>query len=580
MSHYSLDTQSRCTMMQSKEGILTLGNFIATIDRQFVYHDGSKTTTVLSISGVMSGPEGEEVKLPPVEIPATEFGSMAWINERWGMAPVIFPHASCERHLRTAIQTFSRPETEHIYTHTGWEQVDGCRCYLTSTGGITAKGKNTGLTVRLPKELQLYDLPTPRRDRQDFISSLQLTALNPSVMTPMLLAAYRAAIGPADFCVHLAGRTGTYKSEITSLIQSHYGAQMDARHLPASWNSTSNALEHLAYRAANAIMAVDDFVPNGTNWQVKSLQKTADNIIRAQGNQAGRSRLTDAIAMQQTYYPRGVLLSTGEDIPEGHSVRARMLILELAPGDVAAEALTIAQQARERYPYAMADWISYLAENDVSGPHKASAANLRDKHLGTGHNRTPTTMAELIATAEAMALFGTARKYLSPEEASRMLVKCENAIVAAGLKQVEYLAVADPVAAAMQALAALLGNAACHAKTRNGGIPANPTVWGWTESQVPGNLPTYKSNGPRIGWIDAKNGLFYLDPSAYPILRKNSGGRLQLSAQTFLKRLKDAGKLARVDDARQRNTVRVTLEGHPRNVIALNANEIMEDDAA
>ena len=44
------------------------------------------------------------------------------------------------------------------------------------------------------------------------------------------------------------------------------------------------------------------------------------------GNQAGRARLTDTSNLQQTFYPRGVIFSTGEDTPEGHSVRARMMI--------------------------------------------------------------------------------------------------------------------------------------------------------------------------------------------------------------------------------------------------------------
>ena len=35
-----------------------------------------------------------------------------------------------------------------------------------------------------------------------------------------------------------------------------------------------------------------------------------------------------------TYYPRGLIVSTGEDVPSGQSLRARMIVLELAPGDI------------------------------------------------------------------------------------------------------------------------------------------------------------------------------------------------------------------------------------------------------
>jgi hypothetical protein len=35
-------------------------------------------------------------------------------------------------------------------------------------------------------------------------------------------------------------------------------------------------------------------------------------------------------SLRSVYYPRGLILVTGEDVPKGHSLRARLVVLELA----------------------------------------------------------------------------------------------------------------------------------------------------------------------------------------------------------------------------------------------------------
>ncbi|MGE5620090.1 MAG: hypothetical protein ACM3US_12635 [Sphingomonadaceae bacterium] len=64
------------------------------------------------------------------------------------------------------------------------------------------------------------------------------------------------------------------------------------------------------------------------------LNRDAERRFRGQGNQAGRRRMTADASLRQGKPPRGLLLSTGEDSPRGQSLRARLLILELDPGDI------------------------------------------------------------------------------------------------------------------------------------------------------------------------------------------------------------------------------------------------------
>jgi hypothetical protein len=579
-----------CICRSGKEGVDQLTNFTAKINKELVYHDGAKTTTHLKIGGAIRDesknekeeriyPEGRE--LPEVTIPASEFAGLGWVADKWGMAPIIYPAAGGERDLRTAIQIASTPTREHIFTHTGWVQVGKEQKFISMSGGIGRGGLDSSLRVELPHELSRYELPAPAESREAFLNSLRLINIGPpETLWPLLLAAYRAAVGPVDFAVHLAGRTGTFKSEVCSLIQSHFGATMDARHLPASWSSTGNAIEHLAYAAKNVVMVLDDFVPVGTAYHVRSLQKTADQIFRGQGNQAGRARLTDVSNMQTTYYPRGLIVSTGEDIPEGHSMRSRILILELSPDAIDKRKLTVAQSHRADYAQAVSDWVQWLAKTNASETLQNWAVEIRDQNLQLGHSRTPAIVGQLIGTVRLLGKYAVEEmQWLSAEDWKPVAASAVKAVTLAAESQTTYLESADPVQAALDTIRLLLGAGMAHVKSRSGGIPEDAEKFGWKVEQSPGELPNYRTQGPRIGWVDTEAGEFYLDANAVTLLKKHSGGRIAVTPQTLQKRMKESGVLARCDDSRQRNTVRQTLERHQRQVLCMSLADVFDDAA-
>src|SRR5262249_24070742 len=144
----------------------------------------------------------------------------------------------------------------------------------------------------------------------------------------------RAVFGEADFALHLAGETGALKSELAALHQQHFGATMNRLQLPGAWSSTGNALESLAFQAKDTLFVIDDFAPQGSGADVARYHAAADRVFRAAGNHAGRSRLDSTAKLREPKPPRALILSTGEDIPRGQSVRARLLILELPKGSI------------------------------------------------------------------------------------------------------------------------------------------------------------------------------------------------------------------------------------------------------
>lgn len=589
---YFVDRQS--IHRNGKEGVDQLTNFAPRIKKELVYHDGSKQATHLVIDGMIRDDEVDDATgepkfpegkpLPEITVPATDFAGLGWVAEQWGMSPIIYPHSGAERDLRTAIQVASKPDREHIYTHTGWINIKGKPYYMTMSGGINEKGLDKTLKVELPTELTRYLLPEPEDNRDAFLDSLRLVNIGDqggetmTTLWPLLLSTYRAAVGPADFGLHLAGRTGTFKSEVSSLFQSHYGAGMDARHLPASWSSTGNAIEHLAYTAKNALMVLDDYVPTGTAYHVRSLQKTADQIFRGQGNQAGRSRLTDISKMQVTYYPRGIVLSTGEDVPEGHSMRGRMLIMELMPGSIDKTKLSQAQAKREQYSKAMADWVKWLAATNSAEALNKEAGQIRDKNLEVGHSRTPATIGQLLATLNLLRRYAVEDKqWLRPEVWDTVQKSAEAAVMKAANNQTSFLEAADPVQAALDTIRLLLGAGMAHVKTKNGGIPEDAEKYGWKKEQAAGEMASYRMQGPRIGWIDPDKGEFYLDANCITLLKKHSGGKIAITAQTLQKRMKESGIISRCDDQRQRNTIRVSCEGHQRQVLCMHIDDVFDE---
>lgn len=557
-----------------------LANFSAEIIEEVRYTDGIKTETVLTVEGKQQNPESmnpeEVVTLPAVEVGADEFGGMSWVMKHWGVRAVIKPGSGTKDNLRAAIQIRSKPKVTIIYRHIGWAEINGKQIYLHAGGGISATGNSKAHQVRLGNELSRYDITPEFTPKEGVNATLALLKLGPAeVMWPLIAATLTPLYGEVDFAIHLAGRTGTFKSEVMSLCQSHYGKGMDARHLPGSWSSTANALEAQAYLAKNAPFVVDDFVPAGTAYQQRAYQQNADKIIRAQGNQAGRARLTDISSLQQTMYPRGIVLSTGEDVPEGHSVRARMLILELSPGDIKAEALTVAQRERPKYTSTIAALIQHIAGEKVD--LSSTIEIKRDELLEIGHTRTPAMLARLIATVQHFLSWAAEERFISDKVQARLSREAETAIVAAGSKQRVYLEEANPVdqfrAAIRQVFAAGLG----HARTLGGGIPRNAPALGWVAEREGDEAPLYKSRGPTIGWVDYDDDELFIDITAgYALIKKAAGAELVLTKQTLFKRLKDDGVLKRTDEARQRNTVRVTAENHPRQVLVLSISETLD----
>ena len=264
-----------------------LTNFSARITGDVAEDDGVDVRRRFDIAAILRG------RPHNFSVPASRFADMGWAVEQLGAGAIVYPGFGLKDHARAAVQLLSGAIPERrVLTHTGWRKVNDGWVFLHAGGTIGPTGTVVEIVVDLPSALARFALPTPPTGdalHKAVRASLALLDLAPDQVTaPCLAAIYRAVLGDIDFTLHLAGPTGAGKTELAALAQQHFGPTMDSRNLPASWLSTGNALEGLAFQAKDVLLVVDDFAPTGTSSDVQRYHKEADRHLPWSG-QPGRA---------------------------------------------------------------------------------------------------------------------------------------------------------------------------------------------------------------------------------------------------------------------------------------------------
>lgn len=491
-------------------------------------------------------------------------------------------------HTRAAIQLLSGDIPErHVFTHTGWRNVGGVYVYLHAGGAIGAAGAVTGIQTALSGALTGYQLPEPPHGAdlaQSIRASLATLTVAPDAVTvPLLAAVYRAVLGSADFSLFLAGGSGVGKSELAALMQQHFGAGLDREHLPANWSSTANALEGQAFLAKDALMVVDDFAPSGSAVDVARLHATADRLLRNQGNGSGRGRMNADGTLRPARPPRGLILSTGEDVPRGQSLRARMLILEVGRETVNFAALGEHQRAAAggAYAAALSGFLQWLAVDfDARQARlKARIMELRG-HAGASrqHKRTPALVADLAAGWELLLRYAQESGAITEAEYQNLWQRGWQALGAAADAQTAHQTASDPVSRFLELLSGALHGGIAHVAAIDGGCPAHPRAWGWRYD----GFNEWRPLGARIGWLSGDD-LYLLPDGSFDAAQRaagNAGDGLTIGAKTLSKRLHERGRLRSWDESRDRLTVRRSIGGGRPNVLHLAASCLTHEESA
>jgi hypothetical protein len=246
----------------TKDGVVTeeilLANFKARIISDITKDDGVEVVRHYEIAATLNG------RPYRFEVHAAKFASMHWVNEHLGAKAIISPGQGLQAKLAHAIQLLSMDmlEERFVYAHLGWREIDGAHYFLDSRGAIGDRGRRDDIEVALPEQLGKYELIIPE-SKETLVRAVRETLLLQTlapmrVMAPALAAVFRAPIGGSDITVAPYGQTGRGKTETAAILQQHYGAGMDARHLPLSWESTANTLEWVLSAAKDVLTVIDE----------------------------------------------------------------------------------------------------------------------------------------------------------------------------------------------------------------------------------------------------------------------------------------------------------------------------------
>jgi hypothetical protein len=551
--------------------VISLANFQARIVRDLVFDDGEQEKREFGIEAKLTD------STLAFSVSAEEFSRMGWVLNKLGPQAIIYPGQ--HQHTRAAIQSLSGLiRQERIFTHLGWRKYGADWVYLYGSGAIGSGGHIPTAQVRLPDALQAYQIGQPQDvdDRVQAVrDSLRFLAVAPDRITfPLLAGVYRAAFGDAGFSLFLVGRSGVFKSTLAALCQQHFGAGMNAARLPAGFSSTAYALQELAFFAKDALLVIDDFAPNGLG--DRALESVAEKLFRAAGNQQGRSRMLKDGRPSGAHAPRALVLATGEEVPQGQSIRARLLIIEVGPDEVERATLTGCQKAGQqgRFSASMGAFLVWMAGqyDGLQQRLNARSEEIRGKfNKGAVHARLPSATGSLQAAFEIFLEFAAEIGAIGNAEREELAQRCVRALNESIARQPNYQHAGDPASRFMNLLRTGLSGGQAHVSDRYGKSPEAPAAWGWRR-KPPGR--PWVPQGPRIGWVAGPD--LFLDPAAsFDVAQRVAGSdRLMVSEQSLRHRLHESRLLVSVDVGRQMLLVRRTLDGRPRKVLHIKASNL------
>jgi hypothetical protein len=582
-----------------------LCNFHAQIRIQTIHDDGTEERAAFEIDGSLC-PSGKP--LPLIRVPLKQYHTMAWVTANWGNQPIVYAGLSIRDHLRCAIQKLSpNVSRQTVYGHIGWRQIDSEWRYLHAGGAIGAADNREDISVDVDTgAMQRYHLPdwngdleTLREAIRASMALLQAAPAVPKLGYAVFACVYRAPTYTAaliDLTLFLLGLTGAFKSVLAAAMQAHFG-DFSARDFCSNWEDTVTDIEMKASHAQDAIFVIDDFKPVGGKSGVENLHAKADRIIRGAGNQSGRGRRNANLEARPTYHPRCLMVATGEDLPRGESLRARMVTIEVKLGDISAEAITRLQHAAAsgQLALAMAGYIRWLAprmeELRRTLPEAIRAYRARED-LMSHHARGSDNYGNLMEGLRLFADYATDMGAITEVERESLLSEGKVHLSQLMDAQAAYLQDADDVDRFLSLLrtAFTMGRAHLSDHLTNGPPNPDPLYWGWRKLTRDDELGReYKDEvplGARIGWL--ADSAIYLDPDAAfttaQRLAHEQGHGFEITQRTLWQRMKDRRLLLLQESAKKEGRLKVKqrVAGKMEWVVALprTALEVVDDQCS
>ena len=562
-----------------------LCNFIAEITHEVTKVDGQNSFKTLLVQGQHS----DGTYFPPVDIEASRFDSMEWLMPHWGPKAIINVGPKSKDHVAAAIKSLSTHEMKTIYLHTGWIVYAKKYAYLSASGGITANGYSPDFATELSGSLNNYDLPAPCADMEVQVTKfLKLFSdlIDDGTGLVILSGAFRSIFSefvPCTVSLYLQGTTGTYKSAVVGVVQALFGKTFNGSNLPENWSSTGNAIEKKAALAKDAMFVVDDFVARGTQSDVARMHRDAERVLRSQGNQSGRDRMTSTTELRGANVPKGMICATGEDLPNGHSLQARLVIINMKKGSTDTGVLSQLQDYAQTGDLAQLNanfirWIAAAADEGIIEQYFNDALSSCAKQLpAEGHARTRDNLSQMLAGLWIYLQYAVDVGVMHLEAADIFKLQAIKTVLVLSQIQAGVDKDASDAERFVKILQSALSMGSCHLAAQGGGSPKYHAAAGWKLTGS-GEYQKIEGQGVKVGWMNDKH-VFIDVTAAQKVVKQLSqaaGNYLGSSDRAVIKALYEANMLAEV--SKDRLTIKVTVEGQRRNLLCMDTNLFMDID--
>lgn len=502
-------------------------------------------------------------------VPASRFEKMDWVQEAWGAQANIYPNQRDA--LRFVIQRLSKTaKTKVVYAHTGWRYFpEHGWCFLHYGGAIGAQGVVPGIDTQLVPQLRRYNMPAPpstpeMRKAAGEATVRFLEIADPAITIPLLAAAMAALLAEANsakFSLWLLGTTGSWKSTMQALISNLFGGPFDDKTPPTSWESTENALERIGFEAKDLLLWIDDYRPPATYQEASDLDKRAGRYLREVANSVGRDRMKADTSMRDSLWPRCLPLCSGELLPSGASVAARIFVVPVDQKKIDKEKLSAAQEeAPTLYPLAGALAVQLIAQNmDVLKRELPLMRNkVRDGLNLTGHKQHTLHTAKLLIAFNWWLSVLVDIGALDATRANEWADKAREVLTRLAVVTSEHSVNERLAQRFIRLVSTTLQQGLAHLRPLSGArvlpTPREKTPWGWPDS---GETP----NTQHIGWVDEERGEVYLLPT--PTLHEVAEYSKVFATKFIAKEkevaddLNDSGLLVRKENNRLKTLKRV-----------------------
>jgi hypothetical protein len=308
--------------------------------------------------------------------------------------------------------------------------------------------------------------------------------------------------------------------------------------------------------------------PAGSQADIERANREANRVFRAQGNQAGRGWCTRDGTPREGRSPQCLPVSTGEDVPEGHSLNSRLLALEVRPGDVLepskyqtlSRLLKLGRQGL--VAGVMASFLTWLAprydeeRKNLHGQREEFRGVFREK------GRLPRAVdiaADLLAGFEVFLDFCLEQGAITEGNLDSLWEAMHHALNEVLEEQTQTTEEADPVSRYLSLLVTALTTGYAHLKDRSNKVPLrSPTLWGWKEMAdwVAGAdddsdseqicKTGYAPQGAQIGWVSDHQVFLEIEASlivVQTLARDSSLRPLPLTKRSLGKALQARGLL-------------------------------------